>query len=431
MEFIEGGIRVKRRILALLMLAFLLVGCGAGDVQSKGENTQEEGDEDQVTIRFSWWGSDERNEYTQKAVKIFEEQNPDIKVEMEYQSWSDDYIREYTEQMESGTEADLMQINYGWIEKFSPNGDGYYDLNTLKDYIRLDAIDVEDRKFGKVKGNQNALPISMNMSVPIFNKTIYKKYGMQVPATWEELFQAASKMSKDGVYPLCMERWQLLPILCAHYEQISGIRMFRLDGGMSLDADGIEEIMDFYNQLISEKVLYPVEEFNDDLLSEGKAAGICCWANSAGKYMDKIEERGDEGVLGEFLQGANQKIFSWYMKPATMYAISKNTTHPTETAKLLDFMINSKEMALLQKTEKGVPLSQLAETALMEAGELYTTVYKASVLLGYKQSEMQIIRSIMEDREVFEDMLVLFDEFRAGKKSKRKISEEIWELYKG
>lgn len=60
----------------------------------------------------------------------------------------------------------------------------------------------------------------------------------------------------------------------------------------------------------------------------------------------------------------------WYMKPATMYAISRTTRHPQEAARLLDFLVQDKDMVLLQRTEKGVPINQKAYFTLSRNGKL-------------------------------------------------------------
>ena len=72
----------------------------------------------------------------------------------------------------------------------------------------------------------------------------------------------------------------------------------------------------------------------------------------------------------------------WYEKPATLYAMSKNTDHPKEAALLLDFMLNSKEWALLQGVEKGIPISHSALDYLEEAGMLTGLQYEASEVMA-------------------------------------------------
>ena len=87
-------------------------------------------------ISFSWWGNDERHNYTLEGVDLFERENPGISVDCKYSVWSG-YENRNRIYMLSGDEPDVMQINYNWIRQYSPDGNGYYDLYQLSDYIDL------------------------------------------------------------------------------------------------------------------------------------------------------------------------------------------------------------------------------------------------------------------------------------------------------
>ena len=83
-----------------------------------------------------------------------------------------------------------------------------------------------------------------------------------------------------------------------------------------------------------------------------------------------MEENGAEVIVGDYLQDAAARKFGWCVKPATMYAISATTEYPEEAAKLLEFLLNSRDMAQLQGTEKGIPISDAAKAALQETQKL-------------------------------------------------------------
>ncbi|MDE6678010.1 MAG: carbohydrate ABC transporter substrate-binding protein, partial [Ruminococcus sp.] len=91
----------------------------------------------------------------------------------------------------------------------------------------------------------------------------------------------------------------------------------------------------------------------------------------------------------------------WYAKPATMYAVSKHTEHPEEAGLLLDFLMNSKEMAELQGVEKGIPLSSSAKKTLEKNYQLYGIQYEAS----QKMNDCQLaeLSPILEDNDFIDD----------------------------
>jgi oligogalacturonide transport system substrate-binding protein len=80
-----------------------------------------------VNISFSWWGNDDRNEYTLDAIKDFEKLHKNISVTCNYSEWSG-YQTKMDIQMASYTQSDVMQINFAWINQYSQNEDVYYDI---------------------------------------------------------------------------------------------------------------------------------------------------------------------------------------------------------------------------------------------------------------------------------------------------------------
>ena len=51
--------------------------------------------------------------------------------------------------MKSHTETDVMQINYAWLDVYSKDGNGYYDLYELSEYIDFSNFTEDDIKFGE------------------------------------------------------------------------------------------------------------------------------------------------------------------------------------------------------------------------------------------------------------------------------------------
>ena len=93
------------------------------------------------------------------------------------------------------------------------------------------------------------------------------------------------------------------------------------------------------------------------------------------------------------MDGAKRK--GWYLKPATMYALSKHSEHEKEAAMFLDFLVNGKEMAELQGLEKGVPVSKKAREVL-EQKNIMTGIQVSAdeVMLGM---EMELMSPYYED----------------------------------
>ncbi len=349
-----------------------LAGCGSTEI------TLDESEE-QIEITFSWWGSDSRHEYTIAAVKAFEEENPNIKVNLEYSEFTGFQLKTNVK-MAAHTEADVMQINYAWVDAYSPDGTGFYDINQLADVVDLSNYSEESLGYGTVNGYLEALPIALNGKVFLYNETIYESYGLDIPQTWDDLFEAASVMSADGVYPLELEQSAMWFLSVAYVEQSTGKAIITDDNKFNFTQDDVSDMIAFYVSLVDSGVVMEVSQRSDSYLQNGTCAGTLQWVTSVEKYSGYMEEAGGTAAIGTvpLLSGASRS--GWYVKPATMYAISANTEHPEESAKLLEFLVSSEDMALLQQLDKGVPSNQAAK-AVLEENDLLTGIY-------YEASEM-------------------------------------------
>ncbi len=378
-----------------LIAASVMAGCTA----DKADVTELA---DPVELTLSWWGNDARHEYTIEAVDEFEDLYPGISVTCNYTEWSG-YQTRSNVQMISGTEADVMQINYAWIEQFSPDGNGYYDLNTLGDTLDLSAFGEYELGFGMQNGKLNAIPIAMNVQTPYINKTVYDKYGLDIPSTWEDYFTAAKAMNGE-VYPLSMAAKPAFFFIVAYAEQQCGKSFMEHDGSLNFTADDFKIMLDFYCRLINEKVMPQVEYFDRTQLDAGKYAGLIAWLSDA-NYCDKAIAGGSEFVIADYpAKQESESGEGWYAKPATMYAISKNTAHPQEAAMLLDFLLNSEEMAGLQGVEKGIPLSTKARDHLSENDMLGGMQYSAFEKME-EYDDLPVLSPYFENDD-------LIDEFR-------------------
>ena len=94
---------------------------------------------------------------------------------------------------------------------------------------------------------------------------------------------------------------------------------------------------------------------------------------------------------------------------------------------LLDFLLNSEDMALLQGIEKGIPLSTSAKGYLESAGMLTGIQYEASLKME-NNSSMEILQPLLEN----ETLIDIFAESCNMLLYERSTAEEAAEkLYSG
>lgn len=379
---------------------------------------------DRDTVTLGWWGNDERHAYTLAGVELFEQQHTEANVSCEYSAWSG-YEHRYSIYMRSGTEPDVMLINYNWLQEYSPDGTGYYDLNDLADIIDLSAFTDEQLASGMVNGHLNALPTAYNAVVFYYNRTVLDTYGLDVPKTWDDLKAAAKVLYPQGIYPLYINEKHLFLSLNALYEQTEGSQAFDEEGVYQAGEEGAEKFLQFYKDLVDSHVIKVIEENDADDFTTGKTAGAAFWASDAGRYCDSMKEDGYDMVLGSPASLTADDLSGWYVKPATMYAISADTEKPDEAAELLEFLVNDPDMAKLQGTEKGIPVSSKAREALSETDLSTGCAAEAGNAVLENLSRLTMMNPGLENDEVIRSFRDTAAKYIYGKEDLSAAAEEL------
>lgn len=354
-----------RKIIPLLMTAVCtasLCSCSFRTVYSSTDTSQ---------IRFSWWGNDDRNEYTISGIRKFEAQNEQISVTPEYSGF-DGFKAKMDMEIYSDTEADVMQLNYDWLYEYSKeNSDEFYDLNDLSEYIDLSNFSADELEYGTFDGKLSGIAMSMNAITFYANNSLYSSYGLEIPNTWSDYFDAAEVMKKDEIYPLMLNEKTFWMCCTAYYEQTTGIPVFDEDNNFNYTVDDLEKVLDFYMELIDGKVSKRAEDFNRNDFANCIAGVLPVWISESEYYVNPAKEIGLDIVIGGYPVTNSDYIgFGWYKKPTSLYAVSKDTEEPEAAAKLVNYLVNSEDMYSLQGTEKGVPLSKSALEILTARDEL-------------------------------------------------------------
>lgn len=355
-----------------------------------------------IKISFSWWGNDTRTEYTLEAIHHFEKLHPEIKVECNYAEWNG-YEKRYNIAMLSSSEADVMQINYAWITQYSPDGTNYYDINSLSDTVNLSNFSKEELDYG-IKGEHlNAIPIALNTMTIYINKSIFDSYGLDIPVTWQDYFDAAKIMNGE-VYPLGVTAKPAMFMCISYTEQVTGHQFMDMDGKITFTEEDFVIMFNFYKSLIENKVIPQVQYFEKNDITSGKYAGFMAWVSDGTSYTTGALDKGYEYIVAPYptLDGKS-KLTGWYAKPATMYAISVNTKHPKEAALLLNYLLNSTDMADYQGIEKGIPLSDTMESYMEINGSLSGLQYEAHLQMMDSIDNMNIISPYFENAQILDE----------------------------
>lgn len=194
------------------------------------------------------------------------------------------------------------------------------------------------------------------------------------------------------------------------------------EGNITFGEEEAALMIKTYCDLVNKKVMPQVEYFDKLEIANGSYAGVLAWLSDAESYCGEAIANGYEISVANYTT-INGNLSSWYAKPATMYTIRKDAENPREAAILLDYLLNSPEMASYQQIEKGTPLSIAARQYLEENDMLNGIQYEAFTKMSESKDKLEVISPYFENDAMIDAFMdacneVLFsksDEMEQGK----------------
>ncbi len=336
-----------------------------------------------TVLRFAWWGGAGRHETTLKAISLFEQQNPGLKIKAEYMGFNG-YLERLTTQIAGGSEPDVMQINWAWLAMFSKKGNGFTDLDKFRSLLALEQFSEEDVNAGRVQGKLNALPSAYTARVMLWNKASFDRAGLALPKTWDDLF-AAGRVFKaklgDNAFPLDGELYDMLLLSQAYVQQKYGTPYVDpTEPRVAMSPAAALEWVQTYRKLITEHVATPLplraslggaekptEQQQDWVV--GNWAGNFTW-DSAIPLRAATLNKQQNLVLGDFPTLPDAKVSGMFGRPTVMLAMGRNCKQPELAARLINFLLTDPEAAKILGKTRGVPAARSQLDVLVKGNRL-------------------------------------------------------------
>lgn len=192
------------KYLSILLLVFLmvsLIGCAQAQPEAPApaeeEAPAEEAPAEKTVVKYVQLDKRPSDVDGINAMKAaFEEQNPDIEVEIEYSSW-DGGREKYITQAQAGAPPCVAQIAWGWIGEFAAIGliDNLNDKIINSEYyedllpLAVDAASVDGEVWGA--------PWFAGLDMLYYNVAIFDEAGVSAaPETWEELLEMSADLTE-------------------------------------------------------------------------------------------------------------------------------------------------------------------------------------------------------------------------------------------
>ncbi|GIO53976.1 ABC transporter substrate-binding protein [Paenibacillus cineris] len=357
---------MKKRwfISVLATMTVMLSACGSsgGPAASSGSGGEANSGGDQVELRMMWWGDQARADLTNKALELFEQKHPDIKVVGEF-SPQDGYFDKLNTQLASGTAPDVFFLG-GNVVDYANKG-VLLDLQPYKgNELKLDDMDTTMVQYGTINGKLVHISAGANARGIVINKTLFEKAGIGVPQdgwNWEDYARISKEISDKlgkgyyGTYNFTTDGMDI-------YLKQNGKQLYDMTNNkLGFEEADILPWFQYWDQTSKAggvvtpelQVSNPANDASKSLIIKGKVAMTLLPSNMLASYQSLTQDeltmvqvpRGPKGtgVVFESSQG-----MSGYAK----------TQHPKEVAELMDFWINDPEAVKILGSNRGVPVTE-------------------------------------------------------------------------
>lgn len=341
--------------LSAIMLVSALTGCGstgsttgastdssaeAADVQVSTAQPAETSGE-KVTITFSLWDEIQSVVY-QELIDLFEEQNPDIHVELQLTPW-DQYWTKFDAAAGANQAADVFFMNI-WVPKYAEAG----VLEPLDSYMERDGIDlslysssiVEN---GTYNGVHYTMPKGTDSMAVIVNTALFEKYGVEVPGndwTWDDMIAICNDLKEkigaagDSIYPMAFMldstngSWQ--PVVY----QFGGT-IYNEDGTSGYGSEESVAAIQALVDMIDEGLIPDYQMISDTSAEEFFISGQACMLYLPTFSSQKIEQAKMENVeLIQLPKAKTQEFIAGNMH----YGMNAASEHKEEAWRFLAYL---------------------------------------------------------------------------------------------
>ncbi|MGM9986953.1 MAG: ABC transporter substrate-binding protein, partial [Bacillaceae bacterium] len=337
---------MKKKVLASVLVGTMalggLVGCSSNDKgtdKAKGEK---------VTLKLAHFADPAEVKIVNEQVKKFEEANPNIDVVTE--PITGDFFEVLKTRMASNNEPDVFYMDIFQTDSFVDAD----RLLPLDEYIAKEEIDqFQPNLVSAFTGDEDqklyGVPKDYNTLVLYYNKKMFKDAGLQPPTTWDELKSAAKTLTKGKVKGLSLQnelpRFQ--PFIFS-----AGGQMMK-DNKPVVNTPEAQEALEFWSSLFEEGVAATPKDLGVGWDGDAFAQEMVAMTVEGGWMIHSLKEQAPDLDYGMVQLPVKKDPASMMFTVA--YSASKNTKHPEEAAKLIEFLTSEESQKLTVEEGRAMP----------------------------------------------------------------------------
>ncbi|MEN6316280.1 MAG: sugar ABC transporter substrate-binding protein [Clostridiaceae bacterium] len=299
---------------------------------------------------FPLGDSNKQNEMFEGIVKQFQNQNPDISVNIQTMPWSNREQKLMTA-LAANRGPDIMYMNTDILLQFASNNmiiplDKYVTDEQKNDFydftLKVNSYD------GKIYG----IPVLQEMMGYFYNLDILKDIGMtkdNLPSTFDEYEAMLKNLKEKGKYGTFIDVSGSL-VTNGFYAQLwsEGGMPLAMDGKVTINNDAGKKVLDRFTKWYQEgympKDTITMTEYATGKFISGETAS--CYLSAMTLVNDDFKKVNFNWAIGPQLKGsAGAKTHS----AIGTFCITKDSKDPDSTYKWIEYVTNKESLAAINK----------------------------------------------------------------------------------
>lgn len=344
-------------------------------VWEKKEYTGEE-----VTLRFSWWGGDERLAATLAVIEAFEADYPTIHIEPEYGS-SDGYHDKLATQLASGTAPDLIQIDPETMPTYvATNADYFISYDAYEfDFSNYDDAFLRLQINGYYGEDQLGIPTGIAGPALLVNEDLAEEIGIDFTEdyTWDDLIEWGKIVREydDEMYLMAANKSYITTFVFYNYaKQLTGKTLFDVEEGvLNITEEQLAECFSYIEALYENEVVAPASYSaaydGDNLQSDpnwinGKY--VCTFAHVSTMNVMMAANEDANYIAGNLPMLEDALDAGWTANCPQIIAVSATCENPEAAMLFADYFFNNPESMSTLACTRSVPATAKARAICKE-----------------------------------------------------------------
>ena len=395
-----------------------------------------------VSMTFTWWGNQTRNERTQAALDLYSEQNPGVTFDTQPAEWND-YWTKLSTLAAGNSLPECLQMDYSYLAQYVA-ADLLVDLTPYVEDGTLDVSNVSQSILdaGSIDGKLYAICGGVNAPSLFYNKTLLDSLGITVKdnmtidefeAVAREVYEKSGVKTDlpysagDNYLPYAMRSHDVVKLF--NEDSLNVTDAASLVPGFQIYEDGVKDGWIIGADVHAELTSNSVEQSPLVYFSSEATQSWCgfFWSNQLSAMVAAAPEGMEIGITTWPSENPQKSNF---LKPSQFFAVSRDAgENEAEAVKVVNYLLNSEDANKILLGERGVPASSVVASAIAPLQDETAQVVTKYVNDVVTPNSSAISPAIPDGaNEVYDYYNQLVDKILYGQMTAQEAAEDLFKM---